>query len=253
MGQAGLSGGKRPEGPQRRIRRRSEGPAVPLPVVLVEAGKVAHTAHLRELSDLHHALRPAAVADPDPGRLAAVRARAPGPRATPAQREAYARGPGGSLIHQVDLVHAVLAGSGRRLEGRLPHSDGWAGGAGVGCRRRPDDGLVGDLTHQRVPGHRRCREVLELTAEDGVATLSLPSPYARDESATSRIETWDATTALVSARTVTAEPGHTGFPRQPAAWARSLVGDGDGAEPLPGLADVREDARVVREAALRLA
>lgn len=154
-------------------------------------------------------------------------------------------------------MHAAFAGSGRELYGRLLHSDGWAGGAGVGCRWRPDDGLVVDLAHQRLPAHRRYREVLELTAEDGTATLALPSPYARDESATLRIDGWDAATGLATSRTVTAEPGHTGFRRQLAAWARSLgARDGTGraapAAPLPGLADARRDARVVREAALRL-
>ena len=192
---------------------------------------------------------------PPPAREALLRAL--GPDATDAQCEAYARGLGGSLIHQVNLVHAALAGSGRELYGRLLHSDGWAAGAGVGCRWRPDDGLVVDLTHQRLPAHRRYREVLELTAEDSTAALVLPSPYARDESATLRIDTWDAATGLATRLTRTAEPGHTGFRRQLAAWARSLGAiEGTGrpapAGPLPGLADVRRDARVVREAALRL-
>lgn len=191
---------------------------------------------------------------PQPPAAREALMRALGPDATAAQQEAYARGLGGSLIHQVNLVHAALAGSGRGLYGRLLHADGWADGRGVGCRWRPDDGLVVDLTHQRLPGHRRYREVLELTADDAVATLSLPSPYALDESATLRIETWDAKTALASRRTHTAEPGHTGFREQLAAWARSLAGDaGDAGETLPGLADVARDAAVVREAALRLA
>lgn len=187
---------------------------------------------------------------PQPAPAREALARALGPESTGAQREAYARGLGGSLIHQVNLVHAVLAGSGRELAGRLLHADGWAAGAGVSCRWRPDDGLVVDLTHQRVPGHRRYREVLEFTAEDGVATLSLPSPYARDETATLTVETWDAGSGLAERRVRTAEPGHTGFRRQLVAWARQLSGEGGA---LPGLADVRRDARAVREAALRLA
>ncbi len=48
--------------------------AAPLPVALVGAGKVAFSAHLREPRDLPHLLRPAAVVDPDPAHLAAVRA-----------------------------------------------------------------------------------------------------------------------------------------------------------------------------------
>jgi hypothetical protein len=217
---------------------------------------------------------------PQPVPAREALARALGPGSTDAQREAYARGLGGSLIHQVNLVHAALAGSGLELYGRLLHADGWARGAGVSCRWRPDDALVVDMTHQRVPGHRRYREVLEFTAEDGVATLTLPSPYARDESATLTVETWDARGGLTERRVHTAEPGHTGFRRQLVAWAGRLSGEsgrsgesgadgarGDGAAgfsgsatelpgpvaELPGLADVRRDARAVREAALRLA
>ncbi len=57
-------------------------------------------------------------------------------------------------------------------------------------------------------------------------------------------------TAPGSVRTWTAEPGRTGFREQLTAWARGLTVEG--AEPLPGPTDVREDTRVVREAALRL-
>lgn len=179
----------------------------------------------------------------------AALAAALGPQAGPEQQDAYARGLGGSLIHQVNIVHAVLDGSGRELEGRLLHADRWAGTDGVGCRWRPDGELVVDLTHQRLPGHRRYREVLEFTGQDTVATLTLPSPYARDEGARLDVDTWDAGAGLADRHTRTAGPGATGFRRQLLAWARSLAGDGP---PLPGLAEVRRDARVMREAALRL-
>jgi|GEM_PF-5631181 predicted dehydrogenase len=203
---------------------------------------------------------------PQPAPARAALERALGPGSTHEQREAYARGLGGSLIHQVNLVHAVLDDSGRELAGRLLHADRWAAGDGVSCRWRPDDGLLVDLTHQRVPRHRRYREVLEFTAGDAVATLTLPSPYARDESATLTVETWDAGTGVGERATWTAEPGRTGFRRQLAAWARSLgaagrdgsagsagSGTGTGSGRLPGLDDVRRDALAVREAALRLA
>lgn len=177
--------------------------------------------------------------------------RALGESAGPARREAYARGLGGSLIHQVNIVHAILEGSGRALYGRLLHADRWADGAGVGVRWRPDPELVVDATHLRVPAHRRYRETLEFTAASSVATLTLPSPYARDESATLHIDTWDEAAALGARGTWTAEPGHTGFGGQLVAWARSLTEDA--APPLPGLAEVRRDTLAVREAALRLA
>ncbi|MEE4543305.1 Gfo/Idh/MocA family oxidoreductase [Streptomyces sp. V4-01] len=186
---------------------------------------------------------------PQPPPAEAALARALGPRADAVQREAYARGLGGSLIHQVNLVHAVLAGSGLALEGRLLHAEQWADGDSVGCRWRPSRRLAVDVAHQRLPGHRRYREVLEFTAEDSVATLTLPSPYARDESATLHVDSWDPATGLGARETRTAEPGHTGFRRQLLAWAAQLTAGGP---PLPGLAEVRRDAAAVREAALRL-
>ncbi|MEW2519236.1 Gfo/Idh/MocA family protein [Actinacidiphila alni] len=192
---------------------------------------------------------------PQPPPARAALARALGPAATPEQTEAYARGLGGSLVHQVNLVHAILrpdpAGGGRRLYGRLLDATGWSGTSAVSARWRPDDDLLVDLTHLRLPGHRRYRETLEIVAEDSVATLALPSPYARDEAATLHIDTWDAGSGLATRRTYTAEPGCTGFRRQLAAWARAVRGDA-GAVPLPGLAEVREDTLAVREAALNL-
>jgi predicted dehydrogenase len=197
---------------------------------------------------------PAPPFGPQPPPARAALARALGPGATEQQREAYARGLGGSLIHQVNLVHAILAGGDRRLYGRLLDATGWHGTSAVSVRWRPDDGLLVDLTHARLPAHRRYRETLECVAEDSVATLTLPSPYARDEAATLRVDTWDAGSGLATRRTHTAEPGRTGFHRQLAAWARSLRGDGGGAVGggLPGLAEVREDTLAVHEAALRL-
>lgn len=186
---------------------------------------------------------------PQPPPAEAALTRALGERAGPVQREAYARALGGSLIHQVNIVHAALEGSGLALEGRLLHAEQWAGGDSVSCRWQPAGRLAVDVTHQRLPEHRRYREVLEFTAEDSVATLTLPSPYARDESATLRIDSWDAATGLGARETHTAGPGHTGFRRQLLAWSAQLTGGGP---TLPGLAEVRRDARAVREAALRL-
>lgn len=194
---------------------------------------------------------PAPAFGPQPPPAEAALVRALGTGASAQQREVYARGLGGSLIHQVNLVHAALAGSGRRLYGRLLHADAWAGGSAVGCRWRPDDELVVDAVHARLPGHRRYRESIEFTAAGSVATLTLPSPYARDEGATLHLDSWDGATALSSRVTYTAGPGRTGFREQLLAWARDLRGD-PGSAPLPGLAEVRQDARAVHEAALRL-
>ncbi|MEC3996985.1 Gfo/Idh/MocA family oxidoreductase [Actinacidiphila sp. DG2A-62] len=52
---------------------------------------------------------------PQPPAARRALAAALGPQVGPGQREAYARGLGGSLIHQVNIVHAALAGSGLAL------------------------------------------------------------------------------------------------------------------------------------------
>lgn len=196
---------------------------------------------------------------PPPAREALGRAL--GPDASPLQREVYARGLGGSLIHQVNIVHAALAGTGRELYGNLEHSMQWAGGSAVSCRWRPDDDLVVEVSHLRVPAHRRYRETLEFTGTDSVATLTLPSPYARDEGATLHIDTWDAGTGMATRRTHHAGPGRIGFREQLRAWTRSVSwipnpgprpAPRPGIWPLPGLREVRADTLAVREAALRL-
>ena len=46
----------------------------PVRVVVIGAGKVAHAAHLREIRDLPHLIRPVAVIEPDPGHRAALMA-----------------------------------------------------------------------------------------------------------------------------------------------------------------------------------
>ncbi|WP_329174783.1 Gfo/Idh/MocA family protein [Streptomyces sp. NBC_01477] len=194
---------------------------------------------------------------PQPPPARAALARALGADSSALQREVYARGLGGSLIHQVNIVHAALDGTGRELYGSLEHSLQWAGGSAVSCRWRPDDDLVVEASHLRLPAHRRYRETLEFTGTDSVATLTLPSPYARDEGATLHIDTWDEATGLSTRRTHRAGPAVTGFREQLRAWTRSVSqapgpGPRTGDRPLPGLREVREDALTVREAALRL-
>jgi predicted dehydrogenase len=196
---------------------------------------------------------------PPPAREALARALGPG--ASALQSEVYARGLGGSLIHQVNIVHAALEGTGRELYGSLEHSMQWAGGSAVSCRWRPDDDLVVEVSHLRLPAHRRYRETIEFTGTDSVATLTLPSPYARDEGATLHIDTWDARTGMATRRTHQAGPARIGFREQLRAWTRSVSwipnpgprpAPRPGIWPLPGLREVRADALAVREAALRL-
>lgn len=174
--------------------------------------------------------------------------RALGADATATQREVYARGLGGSLIHQVNIVHAALDGTGRRLHGNLEHSMQWAGGSAVSCRWRPDDDLVVEASHLRLPAHRRYRETLEFTGTDSVATLTLPSPYARDEGATLQIDTWDAD-GTSTRRTHRAAAARIGFREQLRAWTRSvswIPNPGPRPAPAPASGRCRACARCAR-------
>jgi predicted dehydrogenase len=181
-----------------------------------------------------------------PDQAAAVE-RALGPDAHPVQREVYARGLGGSLIHQVNIVQEALSWHGLELLNRLRLCSQWARGTAVACQWQPADGLMVEMSHARLPEHRTYRERIECVGERSVATLRMPSPYSRDLGASLDIDTWDATGVCRSDR-FTAVPGRTGFRMQLRSWAKSLAGDPDVA--MPGLSEARRDVEILREAAL---
>lgn len=176
--------------------------------------------------------------------------RALGVQATPVQREAYARGLGGSLVHHVNLVHAILAGSGLRLAGRLLNSTQWADVSAVAVSWKPSDSFVVDMCHLRLPSHRSYREEVEFTSSSGTATLSMPSPYSRDQGASLRLQTWAEPTGLLQRTDHHAPVGRTGFRRQLERWAEAV--QSGSSEVLPGLDQAKQDLAVVREAALAL-
>jgi predicted dehydrogenase len=157
-------------------------------------------------------------------------------------RAVYAHGLGGSLIHHVNLVHAILAGSGLRLAGRLGYCRQWADGTAVACGWWPSAELGVQMSHVRVPRQRDYVETVLVVADDRRLTLKLPSPYLLDRTATFIDQTADGMRT-----THTALPAHNGFSRQLRAWARSV--QDPGAPALPGLAEARADLDVVREAA----
>lgn len=173
-----------------------------------------------------------------------------GPRADQAVRTAYAHGLAGSLIHHVNLVNAVLDGSGTALLGRLSHVSQWDDGRSVQCGWQPSRGFAVQFHHVRVPWHRRYREVVEVVTERRWARLRLPSPYSRDDGAVLETERWDDEAQLSVRSTTEAVPGETGFLVQLRRWAAALrAGQTDG---MPGLADAHRDILVVHEAATRL-
>jgi hypothetical protein len=199
-----------------------------------------------------HLVRPAVLS----GRLAATEAADSavghilGPRADRAIRTAYAHGLAGSLIHHVNLVGAVLDGSGAALLGRLSHVSQWDDGRSVQCGWQPSGTFAVQFHHVRVPWHRRYREVVEVVTERRWARLRLPSPYSRDDGAVLETERWDDDAQLSVRSTTDAVPGETGFLVQLRRWAAALrAGHTDG---MPGLADAHRDILVMHEAATRL-
>ena len=163
------------------------------------------------------------------------------PAYTPADRYAFAHGLGGSLVHQINLVHAAFEGTELRLRGRLTHAHHWADGTAVACAWRPSADAVVQMSHIRVPRHQHYAEKVEAVTEDRTLTLRLPSPYLLDQPATLHERA-----ANLDERSWTSPPGRHGFVRQLRAWAAAIRDDGPA---LPGLAGASQDLHVVLEAA----
>jgi predicted dehydrogenase len=163
------------------------------------------------------------------------------PGLTAIQRTVYAHGMGGSLIHHINLVHALL---GRNLTGSLTHAVTWADGTGVSCGWRPAPGQAVLMTHQRAPGHGEYREDVQAVCGDSHILLTLPSPYARDQGGVVEVRRWDRQGTLLTRWHGPA--GETGFVRQLrnwAAWIRGVPGAF-----MPGLAEALADVTAVQEA-----
>lgn len=158
------------------------------------------------------------------------------------RRTAFSHGLGGSLIHQVNLVQAILRGSGLRLGGRLGYSRHWADGNAVACGWWPSADLGVQMSHVRVPGLQRYSEVIEAVTESRRLTLALPSPYLLDRTAVFTDELGDGMTSRHEA-----PPAGNGFAAQLRAWAASVRSSA--ARPLPGLDEAVSDLLVVLEAA----
>ena len=224
------------------IARDWLGEARLMTVRIVDPNAPHQVAHLTPAGDLIPSSRTADAAEARIRRLL--------PSASQDVRTAYAHGLGGSLIHHVNLLNAVLEGSGSSLLGGLSHASQWDQGRSVSCEWQPSGTLTIQACHVRVPGHRRYREVVELVSEHGWAALALPSPYSRDHGARLEAQRWDGESGLSTRTADEAAPGQTGFFRQLLAWARSLR---DGRlDRLPGLAEAQQDLAVVLEAAERL-
>jgi hypothetical protein len=171
-----------------------------------------------------------------------------GPGGDPAVRTAYAHGLGGSLIHHVNLVNAMLDGSGIGLFGAVSQASQWHQGRSVACNWQPSGGLAVHVSYVCVPRHQRYRERVELVTERCWATLQFPSPYARDAAATMDVERWDDSATASRPFRLEPSPGETGFVLQMRRWASSLREEDVSA--LPGLTEARRDVAVVYEAVI---
>lgn len=170
-----------------------------------------------------------------------------GPRLTGVSRQVFAHALGGSLIHHINLVAAMLSPGGHCLRGSLSHAVHWADGSAVSCGWRPAGNLAVTMTYIRAPNNPCYQESVECVAESGRVLLEMPSPYARDFPGRLRVERWAPDDQQPCARELTSAPGATGFERQLRAWGDAArAGD---TSTLPGLPDAIRDLHVVLEVA----
>lgn len=161
-------------------------------------------------------------------------------------RTAFAHPLGGSLVHQINILHRILGTD--ALLGHLSHAVRWAGGRSVACGWTPGPGLHVHAGYVRAPQSRSYIEEIECVGETERLVLRLPSPYARERGGV--LEVHGHRDEFVVGRYQHAPEGGTGFARQLRAWADAL--DGGHGEPLPGTAEADLDLRVVEAAALAM-
>lgn len=92
---------------------------------------------------------------------------------------AYSEGYLGSLIHQVNLVHALLESMGEPLPATVIGGDRWAGGDGLAGSVRLSNGARWDSVRIQLLDVPEYGERVALYFEDSVRTLSFPSPYLK--------------------------------------------------------------------------
>jgi predicted dehydrogenase len=92
---------------------------------------------------------------------------------------AYSEGYLGSLIHQVNLVHALLESMGESLPATVIGGDRWAGGDGLAGSVRLSNGARWDSVRIQLLDVPDYGERVALIFEDSVRTLSFPSPYLK--------------------------------------------------------------------------
>jgi predicted dehydrogenase len=166
-----------------------------------------------------------------------------GPHQPEGRYAVYGRGLGGSLVHQINLVHAALRGSGLELLGRLAYAVHWAEATSISCGWWPQDGLAVQMTHVRAEANEAYREVVEVITRERTITLTAASPYLLEQPMAFTEQKPGG-----AASRFRASPSDHGFGRQLRRWAEAIRDPG--APRLPSLLEARRDLAVVREAAL---
>jgi predicted dehydrogenase len=92
---------------------------------------------------------------------------------------AFSEGFLGSLVHQVNLVHALLAAMGETVPVNVVAGDWWAEGRAVSGAARLDRGGRWDSAWVQLTEVPEYREQITLMFADGVRRLEFPSPWLR--------------------------------------------------------------------------
>lgn len=86
-------------------------------------------------------------------------------------------------VHDVNLVHGLLDAAGLSAP-RAAASRCWAEGQATSATLELDDGAVATLTWLLMRGGNEYREVVRAFLPDGVASLTFPAPYTKQNAAT---------------------------------------------------------------------
>ncbi len=95
----------------------------------------------------------------------------------------------GSLVHQVNMVHGMLARMGEPLPVAVIGGDAWAGGTALAGSVRLAGGARWDSAWIQLTELHEYDERISLYFEDAVRTLQIPSPWLRQAPSTYTVTT----------------------------------------------------------------
>jgi predicted dehydrogenase len=95
----------------------------------------------------------------------------------------------GSLVHQVNMVHGMLARMGEPLPAAVIGGDAWAGGTALAGSVRLTGGARWDSAWIQLTQLHEYEERISLYFSDAVRTLQIPSPWLRQAPSTYTVTT----------------------------------------------------------------